>query len=168
MLEVLVATLILVLGIIPVYNLMTVQSGQARFSRDREFAASLAGRVLARLRSLPAAEIAALRSDDARRGAFLESDPILHPALDDKTRSDLPPELATWQADLERCQGRFETLLTLEPLDGGADTGPFRAVVEIRWDERVAVDADQKKRSFFLGQVIGVPWYATGKAPAAN
>lgn len=168
MLEVMVATLILVLGIIPVYNLMTVQSGQARFNRDREFSAALASRVLARLRAMPSDELGRLREDAAAMKTFLAADPILHPFLDETVAKDASPLLEEWETDMERTQGRFETTVTMDPLEATMKEGPFDVVVEVSWNERLAAGAKEVRRSFVLAQVLGSPWLPTGKVGATK
>ncbi len=162
MLEVLVATLILVLGIIPVHNLMIVQSGQARFNRNREFAAAMASRILARLRSMPAAGLSEIASDSSKLTEFIDKDPVIHPDLDTRTK-DTDPIVEEWEKDQLRVLGRFDTSLELETLDPSATKGPFKAVVEIAWDERVGGGAAKKRRTFVLAQVLGNPWLPTGK-----
>ena len=160
MLEILVATLILVLGIIPVYNLLTAQSGQARFNRNRSFAASLAQRVLTRVRKLPPGFLKKLEASAPDAEKFVESDPILNPAKDELSAPNDEDVEKLANAD-EQFVDRFTRTLTVE--EDSDNPGVFRAFVVIKWMERLGPGAKIQERQLKLGQVVASSFLPTGK-----
>ena len=160
MLEILVATLILVLGIIPVYNLLMAQSGQTRFNRNRSLAASIATRILARVRKLPPGYLKKLEASAPDAEKLVEEDPVLNPSKDELN----PPtdeEIVKMSEGYERAVGRFKRTLTVE--EDTDNPGMFRAFVVVKWDERLAPGAPTVEREFKLGQVVASSFLPTGK-----
>lgn len=163
MLEILVATLLLVLGMIPIYNMFIAETAQVRFNKDRSLAAALAGRILTRLRQLPPAVLKRIETD---ADGFLAKDPIYAVDLDKDAEGAKDKLVQEWTGVDKTARDRFTVKLSLKEVDDlykGTPNASRIAIVNVTWKEKLGPQAEEKDREFALAQVLASPFFPIGK-----
>lgn len=123
LLEVLLATCVLVLALLPIINLTVENTRKTRFNRERSIAFLLASQVLERFRGEPFVALKANLADAAAGASKIEADPLLTPAA-----SDAQPGYLALVAPFDRS-------VVFEPEGSDPRRGKLRALVKWQRDQ---------------------------------
>jgi type II secretory pathway pseudopilin PulG len=123
LLEVLLATCVLVLALLPIVNLTIENTRKTRFNRERSLAFLLATQVLERYRGEPFAALKGGLADASAGASKIEADALLTPPA-----SDAPPGYLALVAPFDRS-------VVFEPEPSEPRKGRLRAVVKWQRDQ---------------------------------